>query len=151
MSKLTLTLKLPFYRLNTCQAAEFECLTWLNTEGRTLLKVDTLGGRKYTSKDFHHVGIGSMWINQTIRNTCTQTKVKKFKPLPIEFNQGYNVTRQGDLFTEKLWVCASPWIGEKSGRGMLRKPSHIQSPLEKKKFFLFVNPIRFQGEVIINY
>ncbi|WP_293160471.1 hypothetical protein [Okeania sp. SIO2C9] len=95
MSKLTLTLKLPFYRLNACKAAEFERLTLLNTEvANTLLKVDKSERRKYTSKDFHHVEIGSMWINQTIRNTCAQTKVKKFKRLPIEVNnQGYSVSR----------------------------------------------------------
>ncbi|GGA30661.1 hypothetical protein [Okeania sp. KiyG1] len=85
MSKLTLTLKLPFYRLNACKAAEFERLTLLNTEvANTLLKVDTSVRRKYTSKDFDHIEIGSMWINQTIRNTCALTKVKKFKRLPLE-------------------------------------------------------------------
>ncbi|WP_287520118.1 hypothetical protein [Okeania sp. SIO2C2] len=95
MSKLTLTLKLPFYRLNACKAAEFERLTLLNTEvANTLLSVDKSVRRKYTSKDFHHVEIGSMWINQTIRNTCAQTKVTKFKRLPIEVNnQGYSVNR----------------------------------------------------------
>ena len=42
--------------------------------------------------------IGSVWINQTIRNTCAFTKVKKFKRLPLEVNnQGYNISRQGDL------------------------------------------------------
>ena len=104
MSKLTLTLKLPFYRLNACKAAEFERLTLLNTEvANTLLRVNKSERRKYTSKDFHHVEIGSMWINQTIRNTCAQTKVKKFKRLPIEVNnQGYKVSRQGNLFTVSL-------------------------------------------------
>ncbi len=104
MSKLTLTLKLPFYRLNACKAAEFERLTLLNTEvANTLLRVEKSERRKYTSKDFHHVEIGSMWINQTIRNTCAQTKVKKFKRLPIEVNnQGYRVSRQGNLFTVSL-------------------------------------------------
>ncbi|MGB3509730.1 MAG: transposase [Microcoleaceae cyanobacterium] len=76
----------------------------LNTEvANTLLKVDTSERRKYTSKDFHHIEIGSMWINQTIRNTCAKTKVKKFKRLPIEVNnQGYSISRQGDLFTISL-------------------------------------------------
>ncbi|MGB3513066.1 MAG: transposase, partial [Microcoleaceae cyanobacterium] len=73
MSKLTLTLKLPFYRLNACKADEFERLTLLNTEvANTLLGVDKSVRRKYTSKDFHHIEIGSIWINQTIRNTCAQ-------------------------------------------------------------------------------
>ena len=83
MSKLTLTLKLPFYRLNACKATEFERLTLLNTEvANSLLKVEKTERRKYTSKDFQHIEIGSMWINQTIRNTCARTKVKKFKRLP---------------------------------------------------------------------
>ncbi|MDJ0516360.1 MAG: hypothetical protein QNJ74_08910 [Trichodesmium sp. MO_231.B1] len=42
-------------------------MTLLNTQvANTLLRVDKSEGRKYTSKDFHHVEIGSMWINQTI-------------------------------------------------------------------------------------
>ncbi|NEN91394.1 MAG: IS200/IS605 family element transposase accessory protein TnpB [Okeania sp. SIO3H1] len=104
MSKLTLTLKLPFYRLNACKAAEFERLTLLNTEvANTLLRVDRSERRRYTSKNFHHIEIGSMWINQTIRNTCALTKVKKFKRLPLEVNnQGYNISRQGDFFTVSL-------------------------------------------------
>ncbi|MGB3508200.1 MAG: hypothetical protein WBA93_02980 [Microcoleaceae cyanobacterium] len=86
-----MTVKRPFYRLNACKAAEFEHLTLLNTQvANTLLRVDTSERRKYTSSYFHHIKIGSMWINQTIRNACAKTKVKKFKPLPIEVNnQGY--------------------------------------------------------------
>ncbi|NES07677.1 MAG: hypothetical protein F6K22_35770 [Okeania sp. SIO2F4] len=42
-------------------------MTLLNTQvANTLLRVDKSEGRKYTSKDFHHVEIGSMCINQTI-------------------------------------------------------------------------------------
>ena len=104
MSKLTLTLKLPFYRLNACKAEEFERLTLVNTEvANALLSIDKSERRKYTSKDFHHIEIGSMWINQTIRNTCAKTKVKKFRRLPLEVNnQGYSISRQGDLFTVSL-------------------------------------------------
>ncbi len=129
MSKLTLTLKLPFYRLNACKAAEFERLTLLNTEvPNTLLKVDTSERRKYTSKDFHHVEIGSMWINQTIRNTCAQTKVKKFKRLPIEVNnQGYNVTRQGDLFT----ISFSLYRGKRKRIPLTVHSASHQETLEK--------------------
>jgi putative transposase len=104
MSQLTLTLKLPFYRLNACKATEFERLTWLNTEvANTLLLVEKSERRKYTSKDFQHIEIGSMWVNQTIRNTGARTKVKKFKRLPLEVNnQGYRISRNGDLFTVSL-------------------------------------------------
>ena len=96
-----MTLKLPFYRLNACKAAEFERLTLLNTEvANTLISVEKTERRKYTSKDFQHIEIGSMWINQTIRNTCARTKVKRFKRLPLEVNnQGYRISRNGDLFT----------------------------------------------------
>ncbi|NEO58542.1 MAG: IS200/IS605 family element transposase accessory protein TnpB [Okeania sp. SIO3B5] len=129
MSKLTLTLKLPFYRLNACKAAEFERLTLLNTEvANTLLSVDKSVRRKYTSKDFHHIEIGSMWINQTIRNTCAQTKVKKFKRLPIEVNnQGYSVSRQGDLFT----VSLSLYRGKKKRIPLTVHSASHQETLEK--------------------
>ena len=129
MSKLTLTLKLPFSRLNACKAAEFERLTLLNTQvANTLLKVDTSVRRKYTSKDFHHIEIGSMWINQTIRNTCAQTQVKKFKRLPIEVNnQGYSVSRQGDLFT----VSLSLYRGQKKRIPLTVHSASHQETLEK--------------------
>ncbi len=106
-----------------------ERLTLLNTEvANTLLKVDKLERRKYTSKDFHHIEIGSMWINQTIRNTCAQTKVKKFKRLPIEVNkQGYSVSRQGDLFT----VSLSLYRGQKKRIPLLVHSASHQETLEK--------------------
>lgn len=129
MSRLTLTLKLPFYRLNPCKAAEFERLTLLNTEvANTLLRVDTSERRKYTSKDFHHIEIGSMWINQTIRNTCAQTKVKKFKCLPIEVNnQGYSISRQGDLFT----ISLSLYRGQRKRIPLIVHSASHQETLEK--------------------
>ena len=129
MSKLTLTLKLPFYRLNACKAIEFERLTRLNTEvANALLLVDKSERRKYTSKDFHHIEIGSMWINQTIRNTCAQTKVKKFKRLPLEVNnQGYRISRQGDLFT----VSLSLYRGAKKRIPLSVHSASHQATLEK--------------------
>ncbi|NET43338.1 transposase [Okeania sp. SIO2B3] len=143
MSKLTLTLKLPFYRLNACKAAEFERLTLLNTEvANTLLKVDTSERRKYTSKDFHHVEIGSMWINQTIRNTCAQTKVKKFKRLPIEVNnQGYNVSRQGDLFT----ISLSLYRGQRK-----RIPLTVHSASHQETLEKIINGEAFLGSLKIS-
>ena len=129
MSKLTLTLKLPFYRLNACKADEFERLTLLNTQvANTLLKVDKSVRRKYTSKDFHHIEIGSMWMNQTIRNTCALTKVKKFKRLPIEVNnQGYSVSRQGNLFT----ISLSLYRGRKKRIPLTVHSASHQETLEK--------------------
>lgn len=76
MAKLSITLKLPFYRLNQVKAQEFERLTAVNTlVANSLLQVDKKERRKLTSADFRHVEIGSAWINQTIRNTNAKTSV----------------------------------------------------------------------------
>ncbi|MFB8792514.1 MAG: transposase [Potamolinea sp.] len=101
MANLTLTLKLPFYRLNQVKALEFERLTAVNTQvANNLLLFDKKERMKLTSADFKHVEIGSMWINQTIRNCNAKTKVKHFKTMWLEVNnQGYEVKRSGDLYT----------------------------------------------------
>ena len=101
MSALTLTLKLPFYHLNQCKAQEFERLTQLNTAiANQLLEIPKTDRRKYTSKDFNHIEIGSMWINQTIRNSCAATKVKRFNCLPLEVNnQGWNIIKVGNTYS----------------------------------------------------
>jgi IS605 OrfB family transposase len=101
MANLTLTLKLPFYRLNQVKALEFERLTALNTfVANDLLRVDKNERKKLTSADFKHVEIGSMWINQTIRNCNAKTKAKHFKTMWLEVNnQGYEVLKSGDLYT----------------------------------------------------
>ncbi|GAL95757.1 transposase [Microcystis aeruginosa NIES-44] len=53
MATLTLTLKLPFYRLNQCQAQEFERLTELN-KGMTnqLLETPKTDKRKWDAPTF---------------------------------------------------------------------------------------------------
>ncbi|MEG4278962.1 transposase [Microcoleus sp. MON1_C1] len=101
MAQLTLTLKLPFHRLNACKALEFERLTAVNTAvANALLAVDNKERKKLTSAAFRHIEIGSMWINQTIRNTHAKTKVKHFKQMWLEVNnQGYEVLKSGNLFT----------------------------------------------------
>ena len=101
MANLTLTLKLPFYRLNRAKAIEFERLTAINTNvANNLLQVDKKERKKLTSADFKNVEIGSMWINQTIRNCNAKTKVKNFKNMWLEVNnQGYEVIKSGDLYT----------------------------------------------------
>lgn len=101
MSELTLTLKLPFHRLNGSKAAEFERLTVINTEvANELLKIELKERKKLTSAGFRHIEIGSMWINQTIRNCNAKTKVKHFKQMWLEVNnQGYEVVRSGNLFS----------------------------------------------------
>lgn len=101
MAELAITLKLPFYRLNQVKALEFERLTAVNTEvANDLLKVDKVERKKLTSAAFRHVEIGSMWINQTLRNTNAKTKVKHFKRMWLEVNnQGYEVLKVGSLYT----------------------------------------------------
>ncbi|WP_211176276.1 RNA-guided endonuclease TnpB family protein [Brasilonema sp. UFV-L1] len=106
-----MTLKLPFYRLNQSKALEFERLTVVNTEiANDLLCVDKKERKKLTSAAFRHVEIGSMWINQTIRNTNTKTKVKHFKRMWLEVNnQGFEIVKSGELYT----VCFCLYRGRK--------------------------------------
>jgi putative transposase len=101
MANLTLTLKLPFYRLNQAKASEFDRLTAINTNvANDLLQVEVKERKKLTSAAFRHIEIGSMWINQTIRNTNAKTKVKHFKRMWLEVNnQGFEVIKSGDLYT----------------------------------------------------
>ncbi len=96
-----MTLKLPFYRLNLVKALEFDRLTAINTSvANDLLKVDKSERSRVTSADFRHIEIGSMWINQTIRNCNAKTKVKRFKTMWLEVNnQGYQLLKSGDLYT----------------------------------------------------
>ncbi|MUL37537.1 RNA-guided endonuclease TnpB family protein [Gloeocapsopsis dulcis] len=101
MAELALTLKLPFYRLNRVKALEFEQLTAVNTQvANNLLQVNKDERKKLTSAAFRHIEIGSMWINQTIRNTNAKTKVKHFKRMWLEVNnQGFEIIKSGDLYT----------------------------------------------------
>lgn len=101
MANLSLTLKLPFYRLNQAKAQEFERLTAINTQvANDLLRVDKKERYRLTSAGFNHVEIGSMWINQTIRNCNAKTKAKYFKTMWFEVNsQGYEVKQSGALYS----------------------------------------------------
>lgn len=100
MAELSITLKLPFYRLNQVKAQEFERLTALNTQvANGLLEMDKSERKKLTSSAFKHIEIGSAWINQTIRNTNAKTRVKKFKRMWLETNnQNFEISRQGDFY-----------------------------------------------------
>lgn len=111
MAELSLTLKLPFYKLNSVKAAELERLTLLNTTvANGLISIEKSERKKLTSAAFRHIEIGSMWINQTIRNTNASTSVKHFKRMWLEVNnQGFEVSKSGDLYT----VCFSLYRGRK--------------------------------------
>jgi putative transposase len=101
MAQLTLTLKLPFLRLNHCKAVEFEELTRLNTEvANNIVALPKDVRKQLTSKDFVGVEIGSGWINQTIRNANAKTKVKQFKRIPLEVNnQGWKIHKVGETYS----------------------------------------------------
>ncbi len=88
-------------RLNRCKAIEFERLTALNTDvANGLLEMPKEERSKYTSSDFRQIEIGSMWINQTIRNTNAATKVKRFRRLPLEVNnQGWKIVKTGETYS----------------------------------------------------
>lgn len=101
MAITTLTLKLPFLRLNQAKVQEFLRLQELNTGIANQLLTIPKGERtKLTSKDFNHIEIGSAWINQTVRNTNAATKVKQFKVLPLETNnQNWSLHKVGETYS----------------------------------------------------
>lgn len=101
MATSTTTLKLPFHRLNSIKAAEFERLTAINTEvANNLLEIPKKERKKLTSASFASIEIGSTWINQTIRNANAKTKAKKFKRMWLETNnQNYEISKQGKFYT----------------------------------------------------
>lgn len=101
MATSTLTLKLPFLRLNSAKAREFLRLQELNTKvANQLLTIPKTERNRLTSKDFNHIEIGSAWINQTIRNANAATGVKQFKVLPLETNnQNWDLYKVGDTYS----------------------------------------------------
>lgn len=101
MPKATLTLKLPFLDLNQNKVQLFERLQKLNTDvANQILALPKEERRKLTSKDFAHLELGSMVINQTIRNANARTNTKKFISLPLETNnQAWSLHQVGDTFS----------------------------------------------------
>jgi putative transposase len=101
MAQATLTLKLPFLRLNQAKEREFLRLQALNTTvANNILDYPKEEARKLTSKHFNHIQIGSAWINQTIRNANAGTRVKKFKCLPLETNnQNWTLHKVGNTYS----------------------------------------------------
>ena len=98
MATLTKILKLAFLRLNKAKAQEFARLECLNTEiANQILAMPKPERGKLTSQSLTHVGIGSGWINQTIRRANARTKAKHFRRLPLETNnQNWTLHRVGD-------------------------------------------------------
>jgi putative transposase len=84
MVRQTVTLTLPFLRLNAAKATEFARLQDLNTEvANGILALSPAERSDLTTAHFTNVEIGSAWMNQTIRNARARTKVKKFKVLRV--------------------------------------------------------------------
>lgn len=128
MAITTLTLKLPFLRLNQTKAREFLRLQELNTRiANQLLTINKGERSKLTSKDFNHIEIGSAWINQTLRNTNTATKVKQFKVLPLETNnQNWSVHKVGNTYSLGFGL----WRGIKKRVPLLIHQSKYQDILD---------------------
>src|SRR5438034_1085124 len=101
MATQTLTLKLPFLRLNRAKASEFARLQDLNTEVATgILALSREERADLTTAHFTDVEIGSAWMNQTIRNARARTKVKRFRVMPLETNnQNWTLYKVGDTYS----------------------------------------------------
>ena len=101
MNIATKTLKLPFLGLNKSKRDEFSRLQKLNTEtANAIVAMSKSERRTLTTKSFHHVELGSAWMNQTIRNANAKTKVKQFKCLPLETNnQNWNIQKVGETYS----------------------------------------------------
>jgi putative transposase len=97
----TLSLKLPFLRLNATKAAEFGRLQDLNTAtANGILAMSKEESGALTTAHFTHVELGSAWMNQTIRNARAKTGVKRFKVLPLETNnQNWTLHKVGDTYS----------------------------------------------------
>jgi len=97
----TLSLKLPFLRLNATKAADFARLQDLNTAAANrILDVPKEERAALTTAHFGHVLLGSAWMNQTIRNARAKTGVKRFKVLPLETNnQNWTLHKVGDTYS----------------------------------------------------
>ena len=97
----TLTLKLPFLRLNAAKTVEFARLEAVNTVvANRILAMPREERRTLTTASFHDVELGSAWMNQTIRNANAATKVKAFKRMPLETNnQNWTLHKVGDTYS----------------------------------------------------
>jgi len=101
MATQTLSLKLPFLRLNTAKAAAFARLQDLNTvTANAILAMSHEERSALTTAHFADVELGSAWMNQTIRNARARTGVKRFKVLPLETNnQNWTLHKVGTTYS----------------------------------------------------
>ena len=100
MATQTLTLKVPFLRLNAAKATEFARLQDLNTQvANDILALSQEERSDLTTAHFTDVEIGSAWMNQTIRNARARTKAKRFRVMLLE-------TNNQNWTLHKVVVCA---------------------------------------------
>ncbi len=101
MATQTLSLKLPFLRLNAAKAAEFARLQDLNTAtANAIVAMPREERGALTTAHFADVELGSAWMNQTIRNARARTGVKRFKALPLETNnQNWTLHKVGATYS----------------------------------------------------
>src|SRR5205085_9338320 len=97
----TLTLKVPFLRINAAKAAEFARLQDLNTKvANGILALSQEERSDLTTAHFTDVEIGSAWMNQTIRNARARTKAKRFTVMLLETNnQNWTLYKVGDTYS----------------------------------------------------
>src|SRR5919202_1767835 len=101
MPTQTLTLKVPFLRLNAAKATEFARLQDLNTKvANGILALSQEERSHLTTAHFTDVEIGSAWMNQTIRNARARTKAQRFTVMPLETNnQNWTLYKVGDTYS----------------------------------------------------
>lgn len=101
MPTQTLTLKLPFLRLNRAKAAQWARLQEANTTlANHILAMSGAEQKALTSASFKDVELGSAWVNQTIRNVNKCKTVKAFKCLPLETNnQNWTLHKVGETYS----------------------------------------------------
>lgn len=101
MATQTLTLKLPFLRLNAVKAAELARLAAANVVvANRILALPKEARKKLTTAAFRDVALGSAWMNQTIRNANAATTVQAFKQLPLETtNQNWTLHHVGATYS----------------------------------------------------
>lgn len=101
MATVSRTLKLPFLWLNQSKRDEFARLQSVNTTvANGILGLPKPGRKSLSTSMLKGTGLGSAWLNQTIRNAKAKTKVKQFKCLPLETNnQNWKLHKVGDTYS----------------------------------------------------
>lgn len=120
MSKVTITLKLKFNRLNNVKANLFDEMTVENTRLANWLLTIPLPERRSMTTAKVESTLMSALVNQTIRHTTSGTgkKTKQFKKLPPEVNkQNWKIHKVGETYS----------ISFPTSQGVKRTPIEVAS------------------------